>query len=127
MYKYVITLWLILFSHGAFAHEMTPTYPKWKYSYMNDLLVTSMEIFNKRNDVEYYEIGVFDKDWNPIPFVSQYRIINIEYLGRVKFDIYIREKDRDIAEYVCSRSKMRTEDLKPTTISSKICSSFKRN
>lgn len=125
MYKYFITLCLILLSHAALAHEMTPTYPKWKYSYMSGLLVTTMKIFNKRNDVEYYEVGVFDKDWKPIPFVSQYKIINVEYLGRVKFDIYIRERDKSRAEYICSRSKIRNEDLKPTNISSRICSRFK--
>ena len=116
---------LIVFSYSAFAHEMTPTYPKWKYSYMDDLLVTRMEIFNKRSDVEYYELGVFDKDWRPIPFVSQYTILNIKYLERVEVDVYIREIDKFNAEYICSRSKMKTEDLKSSSISSKICSRFK--
>ena len=125
MYKYFITLLLIVFSYTAFAHEMTPTYPKWKYSYMDDLLVTRMEIFNKRNDVEYYELGVFDKNWRPIPFVSQYTILNIKYLERVEVDVYIREIDKFNAEYICSRSKMKTEDLRSSSISSKICSRFK--
>jgi len=125
MYKYFISLLLIVFSYSAFAHEMTPTYPKWKYSYMDDLLVTRMEIFNKRNDVEYYELGVFDKDWRPIPFVSQYTILNIPYLERVEVDVYIREIDKFNAEYICSRSKMKTEDLRSSSISSKICSRFK--
>ena len=125
MYKYFISLLLIVFSYSAFAHEMTPTYPKWKYSYMDDLLVTRMEIFNKRSDVEYYELGVFDKDWRPIPFVSQYTILNIPYLERVEVDVYIREIDKFNAEYICSRSKMKTEDLKSSSISSKICSRFK--
>jgi len=125
MYKYLISLLLIVFSYSAFAHEMTPTYPKWKYAYMDDLLVTRMEIFNKRNDVEYYELGVFDKDWRPIPFVSQYAILNIPYLERVEVDVYIREIDKFNAEYICSRSKMKTEDLRSSSISSKICSRFK--
>lgn len=125
MYKYFISLLLIVFSYSAFAHEMTPTYPKWKYAYMDDLLVTRMEIFNKRSDVEYYELGVFDKDWRPIPFVSQYTILNIKYLERVEVDVYIREIDKFNAEYICSRSKMKTEDLKSSSISSKICSRFK--
>ena len=125
MYKYFISLLLIVFSYSAFAHEMTPTYPKWKYAYMDDLLVTRMEIFNKRSDVEYYELGVFDKDWRPIPFVSQYTILNIQYIERVEVDVYIREIDKFNAEYICSRSKMKTEDLRSSSISSKICSRFK--
>ena len=114
-----------MFSHGAFSHEMTPTYPKWTYAYMEDLIVTRMQIFNKRNDVEYYEIGVFDKDWRPIPFVSQYTILNIKYLERAEVDVYIRESDKYNAEYICSRSKMRNMDLRSSSISSKICSRFK--
>ena len=125
MYKYFITLWLVVFSWCAFAHEMTPTYPKWKYAFVDDLIVTRMQIFNKRNDVEYYELGVFDKDWRPIPFVSQYQILNIKYLERVEVDVYIRESDIFNAEYICSRSKVKTEDLKSSSISSKICSRFK--
>ena len=122
MNKYLISLWLMLISSFAYAHEMTPTYPKWKYSIYNDLLVTEMEMFNKRNDVEYYEIAVFDEDWNPIPFVSSYKVFKLEYLSRVKFEIYIRAKDRDKAEYICSRSKLK--DGMPA-ISSMICSRFK--
>ena len=115
----------MLFSHSAFSHEMTPTYPMWKYAYMDELLVTRIEVFNKRNDVEYYELGVFDKDWKPIPFVSQYVILNIPYLERVEVDVYIREIDKFNAEYICSRSKIKTENLKSSSISSKICSRFK--
>ena len=125
MYKYFISLLLIVFSYSAFAHEMTPTYPKWKYAYMDDLLVTRMEIFNKRSDVEYYELGVFDKDWRPIPFVSQYTILNIKYLERIEVDVYIREIDKFNAEYICSKSKIKTKDLRSSSISSKICSRFK--
>lgn len=109
----------------ANAHEMVPTYPKLKPSYMDGLLVTTMEIFNKRKDVEYYEIAVFDKDWNPIPFVSSFTVVQLDYLKRVKFDIYIREKDKDKALYVCSRSKTLQQKVSNTTITSKICSKFK--
>ena len=104
------------------AHEMTPTYPTWKYSYFSGLLVTEVEMFNKRADVEYYEIGVFDEDWNPIPFVSSFKVFKLEYLSRVKFEIYIREQDRARTEYICSKSKLREGENK---ISSKICSRFK--
>lgn len=109
----------------ANAHEMVPTYPKLKPSYMDGLMVTTMEIFNKRKDVEYYEIAVFDKDWKPIPFVSSFTVVQLDYLKRVKFDIYIREKDKDKALYVCSRSKTLQQKVSNTTITSKICSKFK--
>lgn len=106
------------------AHEMVPTYPKLTPS-MPGLLKTEMEMFNKRADVSFYEIGVFDKDWNPIPFVTSYKLLKIKYLGHVKFDVYIRENDVERAEYICSRSKLRNTAEKETLVSSKICSRFK--
>lgn len=84
-----------------------------------------MQMFNKRQDVEYYEIGVFDKDWNAIPFVTSYSVIRIRYLGHVTFDIYIRKADVPRAEYVCSLSKLRKEKNPKTAIASRICSKFK--
>jgi len=104
------------------AHEMTPTYPTWKIAYFRDLLVTEMEMFNKRADIEYYEVGVFDENWNPIPFVSSFKLFKLEYLSRIKFEVYIREQDKVRAKYICSKSKLREGENK---ISSKICSRFK--
>lgn len=113
----------MLVSSFAFAHEMTPTYPQLRPSAYDGLLVTEMEVFNKRDDVEYYEIAVFDENWNAIPFVSTYKVMKVEYLSRVKFEIYMRESDKLRAEYVCSRSKLRNGEQPP--ISSMICSRFK--
>ena len=107
----------------AHAHEMTPTYPKWETSIYDGLLVTEMEMFNKREDVEYYEIAVFDKDWKPIPFVSSFKLFKLEYLSKVKFEVFIRSQDRVKTEYICSTSKLRNNDA--PAISSMICSRFK--
>src|SRR6056300_778057 len=120
--------WIIMFllvSSPLFAHEMTPTYPKLTPSHLDNVYKTTMEMFNKREDVEYYEIGVFDKDMNPIPFVTSYTILQIRYLGHVQFDIYIRKDDVSRAEYVCSVSKLRKDNTTTTKITSKICSKFK--
>jgi hypothetical protein len=86
---------------------------------------TTMEMFNKRQDVEWYEIGVFDSEWNSIPFVSSYKIIQLPYLGHVTFDIYVRASDKERATYICSKSKLRKVDTTKTSVSSKICSKFK--
>lgn len=109
----------------AVAHEMTPTYPKLEYSHLDGVMKTTMQMFNKRADVEYYEIGVFDKDFNPIPFVSSFSIVKIEYLGHVTFDVYIRKTDAQRASYICSRSKLRKEDTVRTAVSSRICSKIR--
>ena len=116
---------MLVFVVGAQAHEMTPTYPKLVPSHLDQVYKTTMEMFNKREDVEFYEIAVFDKEWNPIPFVTSYQIIRLKYLGHVTFDVYIRKDDVSRAEYVCSKSKLRKDDNARTAVSSRICSRFK--
>ena len=123
MYRPVI-LWLLLCGSVA-AHDMTPTYPKWKMSFIPSAKMTTMQVFNKRSDVQWYEIGVFNKEWQPIPFVTRYKIINIKYLHRVRFDVYVNDKNAKVVEYICSTSKLRgNDDFKPI-VESKICSRFK--
>lgn len=117
---------IIMFLSGAaHAHDMTPTYPKLEISHVDGIYKTKMEIFNKRQDVEWYEIGVFDGEWNSIPFVSTYKVIKLPYLGHMQFEIYIRGVDKQRATYVCSKSKIKKEGNTKTAISSKICSKFK--
>jgi len=124
--KILIVMLMLAFSVSAVnAHEMTPTYPKWRPSHLDNVYVTTMEMFNKRDDVEYYEIGIFDKDFKSVPFVTSYNVIRLKYLGHVTFDVYIRKDDVSRAEYVCSVSKLRKEDTQRTAISSRICSKFK--
>jgi len=118
-------LGVFLMSSVATAHEMTPTYPKLIPSHLDNVYKTTMEMFNKRADVEFYEIGVFDKEWNSIPFVTSYQVIKLRYLGHVAFDIYIRKEDVSRATYVCSKSKLRKDDKTKTAVSSRICSKFK--
>ncbi len=117
---------MLLVSFPLHAHEMTPTYPKLVPSHMSNVYKTRMEMFNKRDDVEYYEIGVFDNEWKPIPFVSKFTVYRIEYLGHVEFDVYIRKSDVERALYVCSISKLRKASEVRQTISSRICSKFSR-
>ena len=123
MYRSVI-LWVLL-SSSVVAHDMTPTYPEWKMSFIPSAKMTTMQIFNKRADVEWYQIGVFDKEWNSIPFVTRYKILNIKHLQRVKFDVYVNKTNANLAEYICSTSKLRgNDDFKPI-VESRICSRFK--
>ena len=109
----------------AYAHEMTPTYPKWVPSHMDGVWKTTMEMFNKRDDVEWYEIGVFDENWNPVNFVTSYRLFQMPHLSRVKFDVYIATPDVAVAEYICSKSKLRLISEQKTMVASRVCSRFK--
>src|SRR5210317_1501802 len=118
---------LMLAASSVQAHEMVPTYPRLEQAHVDGLLKATMKMFNKRADVEYYEVGVFDKDFEPVPFVTAYNVFKLEYLGHITFDVYIRASDRNRAVYVCSRSKIRKDSTTKTAISSKICSKFKDN
>jgi len=123
MYRYLILL--IMMSGYASAHEFLPTYPKLKNSYVEGVLYTTMNLFNARKDVEYYELGVFDSEWNKVPFAVQDKITRVKYLEKKKIDIYIREKDRKKAVYVCSKSKLIVDGGSKTSLSSRICSKIK--
>ena len=116
---------LLLLAFPAYGHQMVPSHPVLKPSHVSGILKAELELFNKRKDVEYYELGVFDADWNPIPFVSAYKVAHVRYLGHLKFDVYIRQDDKDRAEYVCSQSKLRGEDT-GTLLASRICSRFQQ-
>ena len=109
----------------AMAHQFTPTYPRLEHAYVDGIVYTKMEIFNKRQEVEYYEIGVFSKDWEPITFASEDRIIRVRYLETKKLNIYIKIEDAPKVTYICTESRLRKEDVKDTVISSKICSKVK--
>lgn len=120
-----LLLTLLFVSSMVQSHEMVPTYPKWKPGLYPGVLETTIEIFNKRSDVEYYEIGVFDKDWQPVYFVADYKVFKLKYLSSISIDVYIAKENRDKVEYICSRSKIRSSSDTRTAVSSKICSRLK--
>ena len=120
--RFAALLLAFLSAHKATAHEMLPANPVMRLSYVDGVLQTQMQLFNKRQDVEFYEVGVFDEDWNPVAFVTGYRIIRLQYLEQVKFDVYILKQDADKAEYICSRSKLRGESSQRAIVASRICS-----
>ena len=124
MLRYVLLL--IIMTTSVQAHEMVPTYPKLEPSYMQGLQKTNITIFNKRPEVEYYEIGVFTKDWEPIPFVSTYKVFPVPYLSTVTVELYIRDKDKERVTYICSKSKLRKSYETRPAVSSRICSKVKR-
>jgi hypothetical protein len=123
--RFVMILFALFMSGPVMAHSWTPTYPHLENSYMSGVLQTTMLLFNGREEVSYYEINVYDKDWNPVKFATTERIIRVDYLQRREIVIYIREEDRDTADYICSRSKMLKGNSTGTSISSRICSRLK--
>ena len=116
---------MLLFNYAVHSHEQTPTYPKWTVSGVSEVKKTQIRLWNSRPDIEYYEIGVFDGDWQPIPFVTAYKILPVKYLQEVKVDIYIRGSNIEEARYVCSLSKLRSSNESQTLLVTRICSKFK--
>jgi hypothetical protein len=125
VYRQVIALCTMMLCMNVSAHEMTPTYPEWEPSHVEGVYKTTMEMFNKRKDVEWYEIGVFDEKWQPVNFVTSYRIFQMPHLSRVKFDVFIALPDVGKAEYICSKSKLRLISEQKTMVASRVCSRFK--
>lgn len=104
------------------AHEMTPAYPIIKPSYISGIVKVDLSLFNSREEINYYEIGLYDLNWDGIPFSAVYRIIKVGYKERKNFSVYIRESDLDEAVYVCTTSKIRRQKETRTLVSSRICS-----
>ena len=123
--KKFLSLMLVAFCGPVWGHEMSPTYLQFEPSYINDVLKTTIEVFNRREDVSYYEIEVYDKDRNPISFVTDAKVVNIDYLEKKPIDVYIRQSDKDRVVYVCTLSRFIKEDKTKTNVSSRICSKIK--
>ena len=127
MYRKIIlslifaTIW---YTNQVVAHEMTPTYPELRPSFMDGLYTSKMQVFNKRDDVEYYEIDVMDENFFTIPFAAKHKILNVGYLSHVEFDIYVRQVDVHRAYYICTTSRLKKDVGKDTMVASKICSKF---
>ena len=104
------------------AHEMTPTYPPLVPSYVDGLVSAKMTMFNSRKDVEYFEIGVFDDEWNPVPFAATAKILRVPHGSSKTFEVFVRQEDKKRATFICSLSKLRTDSSARAIVSSKICS-----
>lgn len=124
MFRYVIVLMMVL-SCSANAHQFLPTYPKFQNSFVEGVVYTKMELFNKRKEIGFYELGVFDEDWNSIAFATESKIIRINYLETKYINVYIKKEDLKRAVYICTESKIKKEDIRATSIASKICSKIK--
>ena len=117
----LVVLFLLL-SFSTSAHEMTPAYPEVKPSHVTGVVRVEMSLFNSREEIQWYQIELFDLNWTNIPFASSYRIINIGYKERKSFDVYIRKADMDEAVYLCTTSKVRKSSKSRTLVTSRICS-----
>ena len=116
---------LCLFGFQSNAHEMTPTYPVLDSSYIEGVVVAKMKLFNRRQDVEYYEINVFTEDWKSVSFATTDRLLKVDYNKNKMFNVYIRFADVKRTKYICTTSKVFKGGNQETLVSSMICSKIK--
>jgi len=124
MYRQIIIA--LCLCSSLHAHEMTPAYPKLESSYVEGVSVTNLKLFNRRNDVSWYKIGVFTDKWKPVPFASTSDVIEVGYNKRKGFDVYIRSRDIAKAVYICTESKVFKSKEQVTLVASRICSKIKK-
>lgn len=123
MYRKIILL--LLLSGYANAHQFLPTYPKMLSSLRDGVYEVHMELYNSRKDITYYQLEVFDDNWNNIPFATFQRIVKVPYLDRRNLTVYIRKQDKFKATYICTKSKILQGNEQASVVSSRICSKFK--
>jgi hypothetical protein len=124
VYSALVRFLLLLFVSGyASAHELTPTYPELKTSYMTDVLQVNLKMWNARGDVEYYKIEVTDKDWKDVPFITREKTFRLEHFGRKNIEIFLPSDTS--ATYICTKSLLQKGNAQKSIISSKVCSKIK--
>ena len=125
MYRSIICA-ICAFAQISFAHEMTPTYPEFKPAVMDGIYKTNIQMFNHRDDVQWFEVGVYDAEWNDVSHVSTSGILKVEYLRRASVDIFVTEKDLERVVYICSTSMLDGSTTNNKAfMASKICSKVK--
>lgn len=126
LYYTILVFVLCLFGGPTSAHQFTPTYPKFEPSFIDGVMQTKMELFNKRQEVVYYELDVFDENWKPVTFASsESKILQIEYLQTKSIDIYVKSVDIRRAVYICSESRLLRDSGRQSLVASKICSKIR--
>ena len=124
MHSSLIKIIILLFVSGsAMAHELTPTYPELRSSYVTGVVSARLKMWNARMDVNYFKIEVSDADWNPVPFVTDERLFKLGYGERREIEIFLPIDTS--ATYICTRSMLDKEKMQRTVISSKVCSKIK--
>ncbi len=115
----------VLLTSSAAAHELTPTYPEFKPHIVDGVYYAKLHMWNRREDVKYYEISVHDEEWNKIPFHSNKKIMKLEHLEHADFEVNIRKSDLERVEFICTTSKHLKSDVTGTGVRSRICSRIK--
>tara|TARA_B100001094_G_scaffold302796_1_gene330355 strand:+ start:1440 stop:1835 length:396 start_codon:yes stop_codon:yes gene_type:complete len=107
---------------NAQSHEQTPAYPRILPSHVQDVVKIQLQILNRRKEINYYEVGLFDKNFDEIDFTTKRKIIKIDYEEKIDFDVYLRKSDLHKAVYICTASKILKSNKSRAIVSSIVCS-----
>jgi hypothetical protein len=110
---------------SATAHELTPTYPEFRPSFMDGISVTTLELYNAREEIQFYRINVYTAEWEAIPFATKDSTIRVPHNQRRTFEVYIKDRDLNRAEYICTISRYLLDQVQSQGISSRVCSRVK--
>ena len=122
--KYLFVMFCLI-SVGVSAHEQTPTYVKFKTSYVQGVVSSEIKIFNKRKDAQYYEVQVLNSEMDPVPFATNEKIVRVPYLKKKTVEVFVSRKDLVNVTYICTKSRELRSSKSKTIISSRICSKVK--
>ena len=113
---------------SATAHQWTPTYPELRASYISGIHTTDMKLYNSRGDVDYYQIQVFDEDFEPVKFAitgGQSNVVNVPHRKTVSVSVFVPSAESSRVVYICSRSMILKENKSASLLFSRICSKVK--
>lgn len=116
---------LVLMAVVVLGHQFTPTYPKLEHSYVEGILRADMTLFNARKDVSYYEVSVYDAEWNPVSFATMDKVSHVPFNGKKDIEVFVRGSDRKKIVYICSESRIKPGKMNSTFVSSRVCSKVK--
>ncbi|MGI9359911.1 MAG: hypothetical protein ACR2ON_10935 [Paracoccaceae bacterium] len=116
-----LTLFFMLGSYAQ-AHEQTPAYPMTLPSHVEGVVKVQLQLLNRRKEINYYEIGLFDENFEEMDFTTKRKIIKIDYEEKLDFDVYLRKSDLDKAVYICTASKILKSNISRAIVSSIVCS-----
>lgn len=87
-----------------------------------------MKLYNSRGDVDYYQIQVFDEDFEPVKFAitgGQSNVVNVPHRKTVSVSIFVPSAESSRVVYICSRSMILKENKSASLLFSRICSKVK--
>jgi len=105
--KYFASLILSLAAFNVWGHEFGPAQVELKPSIYNaEILETDVRLYNRRDDALWFEFKVYDKDFKPVPFNADSKIVRQETDSGKNYKIRIKRRDFERATYVCTISKI---------------------